>query len=287
MPTYNRAHLIADSIHSVLTQSYADLELIIVDDGSDDDTAAVVHSIHDTRVHYHRLPHTGYISRVKNFALRLCTGDTIAFIDSDDTWKEGKLEKQMQLLAEHTTAGFSITDITNFRDETILSERSYPGRQGIEVANIFDRMKENQFMVYTPTIVFRRQCLDRVGWFDEAMQWAADYNFNIRLAWYFDAVIVYESFLMRRMHDSNRSVQSGIENYNGHITTFEYLYLHHMVEKKYYLDAKRHAFFSMGQLYIKKGDNAAARRHFIKSLQYGPAQTRCYRGLLKTLLPQH
>ncbi|MBO9202771.1 MULTISPECIES: glycosyltransferase family 2 protein [Niastella] len=285
IPTYNREHLIQESIYSVLNQTYKDLELIIVDDGSTDNTEDIVRAIPDPRIQYYKLPHSGRNAISKNFAIRRSTGTLIAFNDSDDTWVNTKLEKQVELLAQHPNIGFSITDATNYRTGQIISTRTYAVQQGIEYANIFNRMKENRFVVYNPTILMRRSCLDITGLFDETMPYGAEFHFNILLAFYFDAGIIYEPLLWRLIHGSNDSIQTPVENLEGFMNTFEYLYNNNMVSKKYLNKAKSHAYRQIGHLFKQAGNGNAAHHNYRQSLKYNLLQPICYWLLLKTYRP--
>jgi glycosyltransferase involved in cell wall biosynthesis len=283
LTTYNRAHLVMESIYSVLNQTYAELELIIADDGSTDGTEELVHALPDPRIRYYKMPHTGRTAILKNAAIRHSNGDLIAFIDSDDTWMENKLEKQVQLLNQHPETGFSITDAITYRSGEVLSPRSYNNRQGVEYANIFNRLKENRFVVFNPTLVMRRSCFEKTGWFNEDMLYCSDYHFNMRLAWHFTAGIIYESLLWRRMHDSNRSTKISVENFEGFVETFEYLYQQNMVSKKYLQKAKSHAYLNIGHAFKQQRNLPAARHHYRQSLKYNLLQPFCYWQLLKTL----
>jgi glycosyltransferase involved in cell wall biosynthesis len=282
LTTYNRAHLVMESIYSVLNQTYADLELIIADDGSTDDTEELVQALPDPRIRYYKMPHTGRTATLKNAAIRRSKGNLIAFIDSDDTWTDNKLEKQVQLLNQHPQIGFSITDAITFKSGEVLSPRTYSNRQGVEYANIFNRLKENRFVVYNPTLVMRRSCFDKTGWFNEDMLYCSDYHFNMRLAWHFDAGIIYESLLWRRIHDSNRSTKISVENFEGFVQTFEYLYQQNMVSKKYLQKAKSHAFLNIGHAFKQQHNLPAARQHYRQSLKHNLLQPSCYWQLLKT-----
>lgn len=286
LTTYNRAHLVAESIYSVLNQTYSNLELLIADDGSTDDTEDLIHTIPDPRIRYFKMPHTGKTAILKNFAIRQAKGNYIAFIDSDDWWYENKLEKQIQLLTKYPGIGFSITDAVTFKEGSVLSHRTYSRNQSIECANIFNRLQENRFVVYNPTLVLRRQCLDKTGWFDEDMPYGSDYHFNMRLAYYYEAGIIYESLLWRRMHDANESSQIPVENYEGYVQTFEYLFRHNMVSKKYLQKAKSHAFFSIGNVHKQQQNMPEARRSYMQSLKYNPLQPKCYMQWLDCLIVQ-
>ncbi|MDR3711707.1 MAG: glycosyltransferase [Puia sp.] len=281
LPTYNRAHLLPESIESVLSQGYTDLELIIMDDGSTDDTRDLLSGIRDDRIKYYPMPHTGYTSRLKNFAIGQSSGDLLAFIDSDDTWKAGKLEKQVRLLNENPSIGFSLTDVTTFRGDTILIDHSYHLLNTVQCLNIFHWMEQSRFIVYNPTLIFRKGCLARTGYFDESMR-SGDYHFNMRLAYHFDAGIFFDPLVMRRVHDSNMSEQIPFENYTEYLETFGYLYKAGMTRRRYFQKARANAHYKMGLLHEGNGDREQARLHFLSSLRINPLQLKCLRRLLKS-----
>ncbi|HDZ9226344.1 TPA: glycosyltransferase [Vibrio cholerae] len=99
MPCYNAEKSINQSIQSVLNQTYLNWELIIVDDCSIDQTPNIVSNIIDSRVHFYRLnANSGGPSRPRNFALELCRGKYVSFLDADDIWESDKLELQVSML---------------------------------------------------------------------------------------------------------------------------------------------------------------------------------------------
>lgn len=109
MPTYNCGRFIAESINSVLAQTYANWELLIVDDCSTDNTAKVVATFKDPRIHYQCNEHNSGAAVTRNTALRLAKGKYIAFLDSDDLWEPTKLEKQIAFMEKNNYA-FSYTN---------------------------------------------------------------------------------------------------------------------------------------------------------------------------------
>ena len=268
LPTYNRASLVMESIDSVLQQTYPDFELIIIDDGSDDETEEIVCRIKDARIRYYKMPHSGHTGRLKNYAIKQSKGDYIAFIDSDDLWKKNKLEKQVHLLMDNDSIGFSITDVTTFKEDKILIEHSYKTQGQIQCINIFDWLKNNRFLVYNPTLIIRKKCFEKTGLFDEEML-SGDYHFNMRLAYFFDAGILYDTLVLRRAHDSNMSELFPLENYEEYINTFEYLYHNKMIERKYLFNAKANAYFKIGRIYKEREDARKARKYYLMSLKYG------------------
>ncbi|HEX3027366.1 MAG TPA: glycosyltransferase family 2 protein [Clostridia bacterium] len=112
MPVYNKEKYIAQSIESVLSQSYGEWELLIVDDCSSDRSEEIIenYSRFDGRIHYERLDRNGGASRARNAALVKARGRYVAFLDADDVWRPMKLQKQLHLL-EASRAGFCFTAI--------------------------------------------------------------------------------------------------------------------------------------------------------------------------------
>lgn len=119
MPTYNCGRFIAESINSVLAQTYTNWELLIVDDCSADNTAEVVASFKDSRIHYQRNERNSGAAVTRNTALRFVKGKYIAFLDSDDLWLPEKLERQIAFMEKN---GYAFT----YHEYTEIDEDSMP-----------------------------------------------------------------------------------------------------------------------------------------------------------------
>jgi len=98
MPTYNHAQFIGNAIESVLSQSYKNIEVIVVDNYSEDNTLKEIRSFQDNRINYYRFRNNGIIAASRNYGIRKSKGDVIAFLDSDDIWYKDKLKKQLKYL---------------------------------------------------------------------------------------------------------------------------------------------------------------------------------------------
>jgi len=109
MPSYNTQEYIADSIKSILSQTYANWELLVVDDCSTDDSVKVINSFEDSRIVLLQNEKNSGAALSRNYALREAKGKWIAFLDSDDTWAPDKLEKQIRFMEENDYA-FTFTD---------------------------------------------------------------------------------------------------------------------------------------------------------------------------------
>lgn len=110
IPTYNRGYIVCEAIESALAQTFKDFELVIIDDGSIDDTAEKIRAIRDPRVRYIRQDNAG-VSAARNRGVAEGCGEIIAFLDSDDLWKPEKLEREQLFLDEHPEAPGLFSDV--------------------------------------------------------------------------------------------------------------------------------------------------------------------------------
>lgn len=183
IPTYNRAHSIGNSIQSVLYQTWQDFEIIIVDDGSTDNTRQVVESFTDDRIRYICLEQNGGVSHARNIGIKMAEGEYIAFLDSDDEWMSEKLEKQMTvMLRESEMVGVIYCRMRGTKkDGTILVipelEKPVEELQG----NIFFPLLEEN-VIGTPAMLVRKQCLEQTGGFDEKLKCLEDWELILRIA---------------------------------------------------------------------------------------------------------
>lgn len=113
IPTYNRAGLLREAVESVLKQTYSPVEVVVVDDGSTDDTAAVVQE-YGNRVRYSRRPNGG-VNAARNIGFKQAKGQYVALLDSDDLWEPYKIELQVELLRKFTDVGFTFSNFFIFR----------------------------------------------------------------------------------------------------------------------------------------------------------------------------
>lgn len=200
IPTYNRSHLIGDSIHSVLVQTYSNLEVIVVDDGSTDNTEEVIAAISDTRLRYVRQPNCGR-SNARNHALSLATGKYITFLDSDDLYLPNKVEMQVAFLNKHPGTGMVYTSAHCINDNGEMLAHKY-------IASVSGLIYENiafftPVTITLPTVMTYKKVLDHVSGFDENLHRLEDTDMwrRISKSYRIDAMPEYTCLL--RTHDDN------------------------------------------------------------------------------------
>jgi glycosyltransferase involved in cell wall biosynthesis len=197
--THNYARFLGAALDSALAQTLRDLEVLVIDDGSTDDTPAVVEPyLSDPRVTYHRMVRQGQ-PRTKNLGISLSRAPLIAFLDADDVWLPVKLERQIPLFEADPDVGvvYSRRLIID-PDGWELEYAQPPLHRGWVLTRIF----RNNFVCFSSSVV-RREVFDAVGGFDESISLAIDYDLWLRVALGFRFNYVDEPLVRYRTgHDS-------------------------------------------------------------------------------------
>ena len=181
IPSFNCARYLGRAIDSALAQTYADYEIIVVDDGSTDDTRGVLTRFGD-KIRYVYQPNGG-LSSARNLALAHASGEFIAYLDADDLWYPHRLQTQVAFLDTHPACGFVHSDVTIIDDDDRVIHRAYNAEtrrdvpEGYCALNLLRRCH-----VQVPSVLERRECIERVGNFDGRLKTAQDYLHWIRIA---------------------------------------------------------------------------------------------------------
>jgi glycosyltransferase involved in cell wall biosynthesis len=186
IPTFNRSVFVKRAIESVLAQTCGDCELIVVDDGSTDDTADVI-GAYGNRVHYMHQPNSG-VSAARNRGLHVASGELIGFLDSDDLWAPAKIAHQVNALdALGVDCGACLTDCM-ITGATPASTSAF-ARAGLQVdseygelADPFKYILQRRPAIWIPSLLVRRSVLEEIGEFDECLTTTEDTDFIFRLA---------------------------------------------------------------------------------------------------------
>lgn len=183
IPTYNRSTWLAEAIQSIQLQAISDIEIIVADDGSTDNTADIVAQFGQAVI-YLRLPHRGQPAATRNAGLRIAQGEFIAFLDSDDLFLPDKLNKQLPILQANPNLGLVYSDGIFFRDDPAHpTGHVLTGLPTLSGDQAFAELLRGNFLA-PPVVLIRRACIDAVGLFDERVDFFAveDYDLWLRLA---------------------------------------------------------------------------------------------------------
>jgi glycosyltransferase involved in cell wall biosynthesis len=179
IPTRNRADVVSRAITSVLTQTFSDFELVIVDDGSTDRTGELIRQIGDSRIKYLRHDTSRGVSVARNAAIARASGEFIAFLDDDDEWLPEKLRLQIECF-ERAPKGVGVVT-TGYRVQSgaaRIVEEVMPSQRGWMFENVLRRGSFD----HTSTVLARAECFDRVGPFDVTLRYAEDLDMWLRIA---------------------------------------------------------------------------------------------------------
>jgi glycosyltransferase involved in cell wall biosynthesis len=206
IPAYNSAAWLSEAIDSALNQTVAPLDVIVVDDGSTDDTPRIREPYRE-RIRVIVQENKGP-SAARNRGIEAAAGDLIAFLDADDLWLAEELEKQLACLREHPRAGLVHSAVIRWACGN--GGTSGPDDHGRGVAgNCYERLFHRCGIMMSSAVV-RRGCLVRVGGFDEGIRrpTTEDYDLWFRVARYHEIAYVEEPPVLYRLHDSNASNQT-------------------------------------------------------------------------------
>ena len=179
IPTYNRADVLYYALKSVLNQTFQDFEVFVIDDASTDATSELIKTFNDPRITYIRFETNRKSAAARNAGMEQARGEYIAFLDSDDEWRLSKLEKQVALMDSLSDEwGCCYTGAYVNKVGGLTRNRVYmPKKSGYLVKELL----MNKLVIWTPTFMFRRSCLEKIGLMDEALVRSQDVDFYVRL----------------------------------------------------------------------------------------------------------
>ncbi len=269
MSTYNGAQFIGETVESIRSQTWQNWELVIVDDGSDDNTCEIITGIKDERIQLYKAGRIGFNGRIKNIALGKASGELIAFIDHDDLWAPEKLAKQVAVLQTYPEAGFSLTGGYNFKIKGEPFENFYTQREGVRFDNIFFSIFRSEIAVWTQALLVHRECIDPAGSFNETSLFA-DPEFIYRLAYHFKAVLLYEPLMYHRLHHTNYTLLNRETSHKDGIDTIRSLKNKGMLPSRVYKDVLFRSCIHFGEKCLEYKERRKAINNFFSAWKYKP-----------------
>jgi len=214
IPAYNAEKTIKQTIDSVLTQTYENLELIIIDDGSKDKTLEIIKGIDDKRIKVCSYMNSG-LSTARNRGLLISNGDFISFIDSDDTWTRDKLELQVKALENNPEAGAAYSWTLLVDQEGSFLGKICPIYEGYINQELF----LSNFVASGSNLMLRKECFSFVGLFDTRLGACEDWDYYLRISLQYPFVCVPKFNIIYLIHtDTNsNSMSLNVENMEKNI----------------------------------------------------------------------
>lgn len=280
--SYNMGQYLPQAVESVLSQSYDNVEVQIVDDGSTDDTARIVQQwLEDERVRVYAQPNAGQ-ARAKNQAVALSRGRFVAFLDADDVWLPGKLQRQMDLFRGRPELGVV------YSDYQCIDGEGRPLQKGVTRMRrgwVSGPLLVENFIAYSAGVV-RRECLERHGCFDETLGMGIDYDLWLRLSahYQFDFVpeptVRYRIWAGQMSRNYRKRYQSAIRIMQGFLDSNPRIVNSGMVRQ-----AWAHTYVGRGDITLwQEKDRLAALRDYARALRQVPWYSPAWRSLARCLI---
>ena len=204
IPTFNRAALLGQSIESALAQTHANREIVVIDDGSAEDTKGIVAKF-GSSVRYLRQNHQGKASALNN-GIESTRGDIIVVLDDDDLFPPWTLAKHAEALTHNPHADFSYGRFRRFKGEALPSSSEFLEEETVptdDPRRLVIKLMENCFLP-NPTWAVRREAQTAAGPYDESLRFSEDYDMVLRCARRNEGVFVNDCVLYQRKHESRR-----------------------------------------------------------------------------------
>ncbi|MCK4891386.1 MAG: glycosyltransferase family 2 protein [Candidatus Pacebacteria bacterium] len=261
IPTYNRARLLKRSVGSVLNQTFQDFEIIIIDDGSTDNTESIIKSFSDPRIKYIKNEKNIGANAARNIGIKISKGKYIAFQDSDDEWLTNKLEKQIRTFE---TASLKVGVVYTGRLWIKNGKKIYIPLKRVKQkeGNIHKELYKSSFIT-TSVILVKKECFKKSKVFDENLPRFQDWDLVLKLSRYYEFKFIDEP-LSLSYHTQN-SIST---NSDALIKAFEIIKKKHFKELNNKLLAKH--YFRIGNILCSSGELKQGRGYFIRSIRLDP-----------------
>jgi glycosyltransferase involved in cell wall biosynthesis len=270
VPAYNAARYLRNAIDSVVGQTYADWELIIVDDGSTDGTRALVRSYiaaQGDKLRYVFQTNRG-LPAARNAGIRESQGEFIAILDADDMWLPSRLKRGVEVMDRAPDVGLVHSKVARINvDGDIVSYLDFPKKYqaGKIAVDIFVRRAN----ILCPTVLFRKRCLDVTGSFDETMRATEDRDLWFRIAEHYNVAYIDEVLAHWRLtpgsmtSDPDRMLKGQLVFVNKH-------YKRRACGWVTLQRALAQIYREQGDCYFSRGQLATALRHYLRSVLHNP-----------------
>ena len=208
IPTYNRGWIVKDAIDSVLEQDFIDYELIVIDDGSDDNMPQILKA-YGNKINMSHQPNKG-VSAARNRGIAAASGRLIAFLDSDDQWLPGKLSAQIKFFQDHPEAVINQTQELWIRNGV----RVNPKKRHHKFSGMIFEKSLALCLVSPSAVMIKKSLFSVVGVFDEQLPACEDYDLWLRISCRYPVDLIEKALIVKRGgHDDQLSKAAGLDKY--------------------------------------------------------------------------
>lgn len=281
IPTYNRANFLPQTIKSALQQTYQNTEILIIDDGSTDNTKQIVKKIQNKykKIKYFWQKNSGGAAKPKNKGIKKSKGDYIAVLDSDDEYYPNKIEEQIKIFK--TKQSKKLMAVGSYAKEIYMDTKE---ERVFKVPNYKEPLKEllkHDYMGSGSTMMYKKKLFDKIGHFDENLKSGQDAEMRIRIAVNgFGFHFAQKPLFKYKIHQQGMS-----ESITAKKKSKDVEYIFNKYKKYYTEDSKIYSiklrYDGTRNMYLN--NKTKAREKFIKSIKNNPANIRSYLYLFFSL----
>ena len=277
IPTYSYARYIGEAIDSILSQTFKDFEIIVIDDGSTDGTGDIINKKYPMARYFFK--NQGGVSSARNMGITVAKGAFIAFLDADDIWLSEKLEKQIDVFNKQTDVGMVFTEHSTFDKFNRTVDKSFGKREKLMKGDVVRNIFSNSYLT-TSTVMVRKEVFDKVGLFEEHLRAAEDDNMWMRIAMDYQIELIDDPLVRYRISEGSlsRTFNNCIEGVKKNIelirSRYPDLYIRlgqKSIRGKYFV-----IYFNEGYHCFTNKEYDAAKKHFIKSMSFNPYKVKTY-----------
>lgn len=276
--SYNMGQYVCEAVDSVLAQDYSHVEVIVVNDGSEDDTGERLKQYEDNaKVRIINQPNGGQ-TVAKNRGLQEATGDYIGFCDADNYWLPGKLSRQLQVYAENPQLGVVYGDL-QLIDENGNTLPENPVRR--HSGRITGRLLCDNFVTFNTTLI-PRHVLDKVGGFDERLRMGIDYELWLRISVDYEFYYLPQRLVAYRIWGGQMSNRTGerFENFFRLMNNFLKCYPNSVTPEEI-RKGWAYTYVSRGTWKISEKNYAEGLKDYFKAFKHSPLDQRLWKSFVK------
>lgn len=272
IPAYNAETFLSRTIQSALNQTFRDFELIIVDDGSTDNTKEIVRKfqVNNSQIKYFLKENSGGPAGPKNLGLKKSKGKFIAFLDHDDEWLPEKLEEQVESFENSTDSKLGI--IICYPVLVHSNKKKIFEIPSLE-EETFKKILLGNFIYSCSGVMIKKEVIEKVGYFDEKLKYADDWDMWIRIIFRYNLSIIKKPLFYHHIRGENVSLT--MKN-RKKVREEEYIYQKHFNMSKKYLPLYSEQLRVLGLKYFLLNEKVKARKFFYRSMLVFPLNYKTY-----------
>ena len=262
-PSYNQGQYIEETIRSVLLQDYPNLEYIVIDGGSTDSTLEILKK-YERFITWISEPDDGQTDAI-NKGLKRSSGEIVAYLNSDDLYEPGTLKRIAELFFRHPPISMIYGDITHIDENSRVFEHHKTGEVNLE-----KYLMAGEFYLPQPSVFFRKDVIDSIGYFDQTLHLAMDYDYWLKILLKFKTGYIPETFSRARIYPSAKSSALDYRYFDEMLSIYTRLFANKPELERFRKNVFGYVYFSGALTFLRRKYFCKAAKNFKIALKYDP-----------------